>query len=65
MIRGANAPDVLPRRERRLDAEVAERYGSSASLDEVADNWRPFRSWAAVHLRVLREERTHEIRRSG
>ena len=59
VVRGA--PDALPRNERRLEAEVAERYGSSASLEAVADTWRPFRSWAAVHLRVLREERTHEI----
>ena len=65
VVRGANAPDALPRNERRLEAEVAERYGSSASLETVADTWRPFRSWAAVHLRVLREERTHEIGGSG
>jgi DNA-3-methyladenine glycosylase II len=65
VVRGANAPDALPRNERRLEAEVAERYGSSASLEAVADTWRPFRSWAAVHLRVLREERTHEISGPG
>jgi DNA-3-methyladenine glycosylase II len=28
---------------------------------EVAEGWRPFRTWAAVHLRALREQRTHEI----
>jgi DNA-3-methyladenine glycosylase II len=61
VIRGANAPDVLPTRERRLVAEVAERYGAERSLVEVSEAWRPFRTWAAVHLRTLREERTHEI----
>lgn len=61
LIRGANAPDVLPHQERRLDAEVAERYGPNRDLTEVSQAWRPFRSWAAVHLRTLREERTHEI----
>lgn len=61
LIRGANAPDVLPHHERRLDAEVAERYGPNRDLTEVSQAWRPFRSWAAVHLRTLREERTHEI----
>jgi len=61
VIRGANAPDALPRHEHRLDAEVAERYGPDATLAEVSEAWRPFRSWAAVHLRGLREERTHEI----
>jgi DNA-3-methyladenine glycosylase II len=65
VVRGANAPDALPRNERRLEAEVAERYGSPASLEAAADTWRPFRSWAAVHLRVLREERTDEISGPG
>jgi len=26
-----------------------------------AGAWRPFRTWAAAHIRTLREERTHEI----
>jgi DNA-3-methyladenine glycosylase II len=59
VVRGANAPDALPRHERRLDAEVTERYGRP--LAEVAEAWRPFRTWAAVHLRALREQRTREI----
>ncbi len=61
VIRGANAPDVLPRCERRLEDEVVQRYGSERSLDELSQAWRPFRTWAAVHLRSLREQRTHEI----
>jgi DNA-3-methyladenine glycosylase II len=61
IARGANAPNVLPIRERRLAAEVAEHYGPGYSLAEVSEAWRPFRTWAAVHLRALREERTHEI----
>lgn len=61
VVRGANAPDALPGHERRLDAEVAERYGRDHGLAEVSQAWRPFRAWAAVHLRALREERTHEI----
>ncbi len=63
MMRGANAPDVLPRNERRLDAEITERYGADHTLSEVSEAWRPYRTWAAVHLRVLREQRTHEIAR--
>jgi DNA-3-methyladenine glycosylase II len=62
VVRGANAPDVLPRHERRLEAEVVERYGSDRTLADISEAWRPFRSWAAVHLRALREQRTHEIR---
>jgi len=53
VIRGANSPDVLPGNEGRLDAEIAERYGAQRSRDQIADEWRPFRSWAAVNLRAL------------
>ncbi|MFD1714182.1 DNA-3-methyladenine glycosylase family protein [Amnibacterium flavum] len=61
VIRGANAPDALPTHEGRLDAEVVEQYGEGRSLADISEAWRPFRSWAAVHLRALREARTHEI----
>jgi DNA-3-methyladenine glycosylase II len=61
VLRGANAPDGLPRNERRLDAEIVERYGPDRTLVEVSETWRPYRTWAAVHLRALREQRTHEI----
>jgi DNA-3-methyladenine glycosylase II len=63
VLRGANAPDVLPHHEHRLDAEIIERYGPDRSLDEIATAWRPYRTWATVHLRALRERRTHEISR--
>lgn len=59
VVRGANHPDALPHHERRLDDEVEYRYGRT--LADVSEAWRPFRTWAAVHLRTLREERTHEI----
>jgi DNA-3-methyladenine glycosylase II len=58
VLRGANAPDAVPAHEARLEAEVAERYGPGARLTEVAEAWRPYRTWAAVHLRALREQRT-------
>lgn len=61
VIRGANAPDALPTHERRLTGEITERYGAEASLSEVSKDWRPFRTWACVYLRVLRERRTHEV----
>lgn len=61
VLRGANTPDALPRNERRLDAEIADRYGADRALDDVAEAWRPYRTWATVHLRALREQRTHEI----
>ena len=61
VLRGANAPDAVPRNERRLDAEIGERYGTGRTLEEVSEAWRPYRTWAAVHLRALREQRTREI----
>jgi DNA-3-methyladenine glycosylase II len=61
VVRGANAPDALPRHERQLDAEITERYGPGHTLAEISQAWRPYRTWAAVHLRALREQRTGEI----
>ncbi|MET8759750.1 DNA-3-methyladenine glycosylase 2 family protein [Lentzea sp. NPDC004782] len=55
VLRGANAPDAVPHNEARLTDEVAHRYGRP--LAEVSEAWRPYRTWAAVHLRVLRERR--------
>ena len=63
VVRGSNAPDALPRHERRLEAEVVERYGTGRTLTQISQAWRPFRTWAAIHLRSLREKRTHEISR--
>jgi len=61
VVRGANAPDTLPRHEPRLAAEIPERYGPGHTLAEVSQAWRPYRTWASVHLRALREQRTGEI----
>jgi DNA-3-methyladenine glycosylase II len=61
LIRGTNSTDVLPHAERRLDQEITHLYGSNATLSGVSETWRPFRSWAAVHLRALREGRMHEM----
>ncbi|MDN5748679.1 MAG: DNA-3-methyladenine glycosylase 2 family protein [Pseudonocardia sp.] len=61
VIRGANAPDALPQHERRLDAELTERYGPDHRLTDIANAWRPYRTWAALHLRTVREQRTQEI----
>ncbi|MTD15019.1 DNA-3-methyladenine glycosylase 2 family protein [Nakamurella sp. YIM 132087] len=61
VLRGANHPDGVPHHEGRLEAEVEEQYGPGRTVDEVSENWRPFRTWAAVHLRALREQRTGEI----
>jgi DNA-3-methyladenine glycosylase II len=61
VLRGANTPDGLPRHESRLNAEIGEQYGPGHTLAEVSQAWRPYRTWAAVHLRALREQRSGEI----
>ena len=57
LIRGAGHPDVFPQHERRLRAAMADEYGESRSddtrrLTEIADGWRPYRSWVALLLRA-------------
>ena len=54
VVRGANHPDALAAHEPRLADEVARRYGRP--LAEVAQGWRPYRTWASVHLRILAAE---------
>ena len=49
LVRGCNATDWLPR------------AGARATPTEVAQAWRPFRSWASVYLRAAREGRLHEM----
>ncbi|RJQ82479.1 DNA-3-methyladenine glycosylase family protein [Amycolatopsis panacis] len=63
LIRGANTQDILPLAERRLHAEIAYLYGPDVTLADASEAWRPFRSWAAVHLRALGEHRTGEMSR--
>lgn len=60
VIRGANAPDIMPSSEGRLNDEIVQRYGPDRSPDDISDLWTPFRSWAAVHLRALRAIRLSE-----
>jgi DNA-3-methyladenine glycosylase II len=62
VVRGANAPDALPRHERRLDAEITERYGPGRTLTQVSQAWRPYRTWAAVHLRAARAAHARDRR---
>jgi DNA-3-methyladenine glycosylase II len=65
LIRGAAHPDLFATHERRLHEEVARAYGlhdpSIGTLLEVAERWRPYRSWVALLLRRRREDETAEI----
>lgn len=66
LLRGAAAPDELPRHEPRLARAVALAYDlpqppSPGELERVSGNWRPYRTWATLLLRTFLEDRTHEI----
>jgi DNA-3-methyladenine glycosylase II len=58
VIRALGLTDVLSTQEDHTREAVRERYGldhapSDAELAEIAEAWRPFRTWAAVTLRAL------------
>ncbi|GGV27609.1 hypothetical protein GCM10010182_58040 [Actinomadura cremea] len=64
LIRGAGHPDVFPHHERRLHASIADEYGLGTSeagdvrrLAEIADHWKPYRSWVALLLRARADEK--------
>jgi DNA-3-methyladenine glycosylase II len=65
LVRGAGSCDVLPSADPRLVRAVALAYGIDApdarGLAEIAEAWRPFRSWAAFLLRVFLEDETREL----
>lgn len=57
LLRGVGEPDYLSTRAPRLDLAVAKAYGleatpSAEELEEIAEKWRPYRTWAALHMRV-------------
>jgi len=43
-------PDVLPSGDIGLERAISRVYGSARPLDELAENWRPFRSVACWYL---------------
>jgi len=67
LIRGALVPDVFPTTDVRLHATMRAAYELPTSsglepLQQLAEPWRPFRSWVASLFRTARDEDTHEIR---
>ena len=66
LLRGAGEPDYLPANEKRLRKAVALAYGmdeppSVAELEEIAECWRPYRTWVSLYLRAMLEDETGEI----
>ncbi|MGB3634031.1 MAG: hypothetical protein WA982_08320 [Rubrobacteraceae bacterium] len=70
LLRGAGEPDYLPTNEPRLGRTVAMAYGldeppTVAELQEIAERWRPYRTWVSLYLRTMLEDETGEISGSG
>jgi 3-methyladenine DNA glycosylase/8-oxoguanine DNA glycosylase len=65
LIRGAGAPDVFANQERRLHDSMRAAYGQPSAdvekLRQIAERWRPYRSWVGLLFRTAREDDTHEI----
>jgi DNA-3-methyladenine glycosylase II len=61
LVRGAGDPDHFSRHERRLHRAMADSYGLGANpsierLAEIAEKWRPYRSWVSVLFRTQLED---------
>jgi len=66
LLRGVGTPNLLPASEPRLGRAVAVAYNlneppTPQELQRLAQNWRPYRTWVGLHLRVMLEEETGEI----
>lgn len=66
LIRGAGLQDQLPTHEARLARAVALAYNldalpSNEQLQQLAERWRPYRTWVTILLRTMLEDETHEI----
>jgi len=66
LVRGAGEPDHFSRSERRLHGAMADAYDFQAvpsieRLADIAEKWRPYRSWVSVLFRTELEDRTHDI----
>lgn len=70
LLRGAGEQDHLPTNEPRLGRAAARAYGldeppAAEELEEIAESWRPYRTWVTLHLRAMLEEETGEIAGGG
>lgn len=61
LIRGAGHPDVFPAAEPRVHRAMATAYDldtadNPGQLAQIADAWRPYRSWVALLLRARAQD---------
>jgi DNA-3-methyladenine glycosylase II len=66
LLRGAGAPDAVPSAEPRLARAVALAYGlpgpaTPEQVQQISENWRPYRTWVTLLLRTQLEDQTGEI----
>ena len=66
LLRGADAPDAVPNAEPRLARAVALAYGlpgpaTPEQVQQISENWRPYRTWVTLLLRTQLEYETGEI----
>ena len=66
LLRGAGAPDEIPRHEPRLARAVALAYDlpqppSADELGLISRAWKPYRTWTTLLLRTYLEDETGEI----
>ncbi len=66
LLRGGGEPDHLPANEPRLSRVVSLAYGLDEPsvievLEQMAERWRPYRTWMSLHLRAMLEDETGEI----
>jgi DNA-3-methyladenine glycosylase II len=66
LLRGAGAPDEVPRHEPRLARAVALAYDlpgppSASELARISGSWKPYRTWTTLLLRTYLEDETGEI----
>jgi DNA-3-methyladenine glycosylase II len=70
LLRGAGDPDAVPGQEPRLARAVALAYGlpepaTPGQLQEISENWKPYRTWVTLLLRTQLEFQTGEITGKG
>lgn len=70
LLRGAGEPDAFPAHEKRLHRAMAAAYdlGPDPDLDalrQVAQGWRPHRTWVAFLLRNWHQSPTRSAKGSG
>jgi DNA-3-methyladenine glycosylase II len=66
LLRGAGFPDAVPGAEPRLARAVALAYGlpgpaTPEQVQQISENWRPYRTWVTLLLRTQLEDQTGEI----